>query len=383
MEYTVKMDRKYSSFISALKSAKVRIIRDEAFLNISQLSSVLSNVVLKLKINEDSSLTIEQTEGAICSEEQIARLVKDIDGFSTLGYAEKYIVGELEFKDSNGDLCYIEVEQLTPFDKLRSILDDLDTETPLEVFKDVKDTNRVNSLIDSLFDDLDFNISEEITKQGIGLISDMSKKIDDYFENVEEVQDNKIPDSYLMNSFNKMKQEQMEDLKKRAEEKEKELIKLSSDLKATTNKIKKGEADLANLVARLKVYDIKEEEFGYSFAVSQAINNPIDVTEKEEDLLKKVSNSLQMPYDMLRKLITDSSYKIYIKSLEEEDNMRAYDKLRLIDHNAQFNINEDGVILYRGKLKWHDLVDLMISKGFKQDPELDKEIGNIEKEVTE
>ncbi len=148
----LKLGRKYIAFISSLRGAKVRLNRSEAFLHVKQLSGVLDNVIFKFTINEDLTINVEQTEGDICNPDQINRLVNDLDSFRTLPYTEKYILGDIEFKDVNGDLCYIEVEQLRPFDILRSILDDVQEDTSVDVLKDVKDYSRINSLIDLLCD---------------------------------------------------------------------------------------------------------------------------------------------------------------------------------------------------------------------------------------
>lgn len=390
----IKLDRKYTSFVSALKGAKVRIIRDEAFLKVKQLSGVLNDVIFKIKINENFTFTVEQTEGEVCSTEQITRIVKDIDSFKSNPYAEKYVIGELEFTDINGDLCYLEVEQLRPIDKLRSLLDESEKQPSLDVLKNVKNTDRLNSLIDSLF--FDEEVSKEITNQGMKLTSELKNTIEDYFNNIdpdqladdlvnnfgfEEVKE-EVSNSYLMDSFNKMKQEQKNELQKRIEEKERELIRLSNELNTTNSKIKKAEEDLSNLNVRLKSFDDIELENGYSFVISQAINTPIDITENDEELLKKIASNFQMPFDTFKKYVTESSFKIFIKELKEDlDITKAYEKIYLIDSTAKYELIENNVILYKGKMKWHDLVDSMIRKGFKQDPLLDREIEEINKNM--
>jgi predicted nucleic acid-binding Zn-ribbon protein len=394
----LKLNRNYPSFISSLKGVKVRLNRNEAFLHLKQLSGVLENVVLKLTINEDLTVNVEQTEGDPCSIEQITRIINDFDFFKTMGYAEKYIIGNIEFKDSNGDLCYLEVEQLRPIDKLRSILDELNNEPSDEVFKEVKDVNKVNSLIDDLFS-YDEEVAEQVTNQGMKLTSELKDRIETYFNNVDpvklvddlvenfgavEIKEEKVPSSYLLDSFNKMKEVQKNELQKRIDDKEKELVKLSNELNSTNSKIKKAESDLDNLKARLSSYDEVDSDNGYSFSISQAINTPIEITEQDEELLKKVSSNLQMPYDMFKKFVTESSFKIYIKPKDESlDITKAYEKIYLIDPMAKIDFVEDGVVLYKGKMKWHDLVDSMIRKGFKQDPDLDRQVEEEQKEQNE
>ena len=125
-------------------------------------------------------MSIEEVDTNLTDKAQIQRLIDDIDLMDTKTYTDKSIVPELEFRDINGDICYLEVDELKPIDKLASIFEE----------------SKKQNLSDKGLSILDMILSESDTKQNKEKESDVSK--------ISEIVVPKICDEYKelkMNSY--------------------------------------------------------------------------------------------------------------------------------------------------------------------------------------
>jgi hypothetical protein len=119
-----KPKRKFLNFVSAVNGARIRFIRDVAFLKGEKLSGVLEGCIFKITICDEGTINIEEQEGTNLSDkDMLQRLLNEIDEMDVTGYAQKFIVSSLEFADVKGDRCYLEVEHQKPIDKLKSLFD--------------------------------------------------------------------------------------------------------------------------------------------------------------------------------------------------------------------------------------------------------------------
>jgi hypothetical protein len=122
-----KPKRKFLNFVSAVNGARIRFIRDIAFVKGEKLSGTLEGVVFKITICDEGTINFEEVDTTVTDAAQRQRLIDDIDSTDVTGYAQKFVVAGIQFADVNGDLCYLEVEQMKPIDKLKSIFDDEET----------------------------------------------------------------------------------------------------------------------------------------------------------------------------------------------------------------------------------------------------------------
>ncbi len=188
--------------------------------------------------------------------------------------------------------------------------------------------------------------------------------------------------TYLEGLFQDSKKEQKNKLKNRIEEKEKELVKETFELKNINNKIDKIKKDIELLKSRLSSMDDNENGNGRIFSISEQINKSIELDDSSNKLIEAISSNLGIEIDTLKSYITEPSYKIFIKSKEEDKNLKdSYRSIYLIDPSGYFELLDEGVMLYKGTLTWHKLVDSMLKKGFSQDPDFDNELGNLLKSV--
>ena len=134
--------RKFLTFVSAVNGARVRFLRDIAFLKGEKLSGVLEGVIFKITICDEGTIKFEEEETTQTDKAQRQRLLDDIDSMDITGYAQKFVVASLEFNDVNGDRCYLEVEHQKPIDKLKSLFDE---DEKVEV------SEKSLSLLDDLF----------------------------------------------------------------------------------------------------------------------------------------------------------------------------------------------------------------------------------------
>ena len=105
-----KPKRAFLNFVSAVNGARIRFIRDIAFVKGEKLSGTLEGVVFKITICDEGTINFEEVDTNVTDAAQRKRLLDDIDSMEITGYAQKFVVAGIQFADVNGDLCYLEVE---------------------------------------------------------------------------------------------------------------------------------------------------------------------------------------------------------------------------------------------------------------------------------
>ena len=371
-----KPKRKFLNFVSAVNGARIRFIRDIAFLKGEKLSGVLEGAIFKFTICDEGTINIEEQEGTNLSDKSmIQRLLNEIDEMDVTGYAQKFVVGNLEFADVKGDRCYLEVEHQKPIDKLKSLFDEDET-TEL--------SDRGFSILDALFSS---ETDEELEREFEGdydedhaLSEVMNSMVDDLSEeDVKEiVESNKTTtETYMEEQFRKMNEAKIMELEYRIEETQKEILRYKSDAKMAEQKMEEKKEALGVLETRLETMKPGDDPNGYVFFVSEEIKDMEELDEVEAKVAAKIADIMKLKTDVLMKMLTEGYYKIKIAKKEDITNQdfelekEVYQKIMSIDIDGKMKLTDEG-FEYRGKLNWHQLLSKMIRNGFEQDEEFDK-----------
>ena len=400
-----KTKNKFLNFISAvsIRGQKVRFNSESAFIKGELLSGMLEKVVFKLTICDEGTINFEEVEGTSLSDAAMRkRLVSDIDDSNITGYAQKFVLDGLEFSDENGDRCYLEVEHKKPIDLLRSIFDEEDQKE--EEMKEISEKGL--SVLDSLFAD-----EEQTEEGGLSFLDELLSgdttvepfSDEDEIEEVEEVVEEPKSESvsYLEESFRKMNEGKVNELKTRIEDANKEIGKSKMEIKNAETKLNKTLDDLGVLETRLEAMQPIEEPTGYVFFVSEEKKHETGLDESTKHIADKIGDIMKLKKDVLFDMLTegyhliklakkDSDYSLDLGSVSTEDKTkeeieelvtqvsdlnRMYASLMKIDRSGNFSQTEEG-IEYRGELNWHQLVSKLIRNGFEQDHEFDKVSGS-------
>ena len=384
-EYTPK--RKFLSFVSAVNGAKIRYIRDIAFVKGEKLSGMLEGAIFKITICDEGTIKFEEQEGTNFSDAaMIQRLIDEIDETDVTGYAQKFVVSNLEFADIDGKRCYLEVENEKPIDKLKSIFEEEDKN--MDEIKELSDKGL--SILDMLFGDSDDN-------------EDTAEEVVENIVVVEEpVEEKSHALSFMEESFRKMNEDKVNELKSRIEDHQKEISKQKMDISQAEKKISENKEKLGILETRLDTMQPNEEPNGYVFFVSEEKKHDTGLDESSRHIADKIADIMKLKKDVLFNMLTEGYHTIkiakkgsdYSKSdlnkntselTEEEleqikkdyfDQNSMQKDIKSIDIDGKFNLNDEGDINYSGSLNWHQLVAKLIKKGFEQDPEFDKAAGS-------
>ena len=365
-----KPKRAFLNFVSAVNGARVRFIRDIAFVKGEKLSGTLEGIVFKITICDEGTINFEEVDTNVTDAAQRQRLIDDIDSTDVTGYAQKYVVAGIQFADVNGDLCYLEVEQKKPIDKLKSLFDE--EEKPSL-------SNKGMSFLDDLLGG-----SNEV--ETLELSEEDAKVFVEAIENPAEPNEKLkgAAESYLEQQFRKMNEDKINELKNRIEDAEKESARLRREISMNETKLKKQTEDLGVLETRLDSFNANDESLGYVFYVSEEQKpEEVGLTEENRAMADKIADIVGLKKDVLFKMLTEGYYKIRIA---ERLDMTA-EKVKVTNEvlekmkslvngdsslEAKVTMTEPGHFEYRGTMNWHQIVGKMIRKGFEQEPEFDK-----------
>ena len=358
-----KPKRKFLNFVSAVNGARVRFLRDIAFVKGEKLSGTLEGIVFKITICDEGTINFEEVDTNVTDVAQRQRLIDDIDTTDVTGYAQKYVVAGIQFADVNGDICYLEVEEKKPIDKLKSLFDE--EEKPSL-------SNKGMSFLDDLLGG-----SDEV--EPLVLSEEDAKVFVEAIENPAEPNENlkSAAKSYMEEQFRKMNEDKINELKGRVEDAEKEVVKLNREISISENKLKKQTEDLKVLNSRLESLTPGDEPNGYVFYVSEEQKNDVGLDESTKHVADKIADILGLKKDVLFDQLTGGFYRIKIAKKDDITNQdfklekEIYEKIATIDVTGKMTV-VDGEFEYRGDMTWHQLVGKMLRKGFEQEPEFDK-----------
>jgi hypothetical protein len=350
-----KPKRHFLNFVSAVNGAKIRFIRDIAFVKGHKLSGILEGSVFKITICDEGTINFEEVEGQKSTPQMIQRLIDDIDEMDVIGYAQKFVVHGLEFADIDGKLCYLEVEHQKPVDKLRGLFDEPKAEV----------SQRGLSILDQLFGDTDQ--TEEETQV-------VEKEVPTDTKSDEEV----AAKSFLEEQFQKMNEDKINELKSRIEQKQTEVNGYQRDISTAETRLKKASEDLKVLQTRLESFGHSDEPNGFVFWVSEEQKFETGLDESTKGVADKIADIMGLKKEVLFDYLTGGYYKIKLAKVGELEatieklDAQIIEKLFSIDANGKFSNVSETEFEYRGELNWHQLVGKMIKRGFSQSPEFDK-----------
>ena len=375
-----KPKRKFLNFVSAVNGARIRFIRDVAFVKGEKLSGTLEGVVFKITICDEGTINFEEVDTNLTDAAMRKRLIDEIESLDVTGYAQKFVVSGIQFADVNGDLCYLEVEHQKPIDVLKSIFD----EEPKAELSD-----RGFSILDALFSsETDEELSREFEGESDEVI--LSEKDAEIF--VEAIENPAEPNeklksaaqSYMEEQFRKMNEDKINELKRRIEDGEKESERLRREISMSESKLKKQSEDLKVLETRLDSFNANDEANGYVFFVSEEQKaEEIGLTEENRAIADKIADIVGLKKDVLFKMLTEGHYKIRIAEKSDitaekvkvtNDILEKMKSLVNGDESLEAKVTmvEPGHFEYSGSMTWHQIVGKMIRKGFEQDPDFDK-----------
>ena len=355
-----KPKRKFLNFVSAVNGAKIRFIRDVAFLKGSKLSGMLEDVVFKITICDEGTINFEEVDTNLCDKAMIKRFITEFDETPTTGYAQKFVLSGFEFTDVDGKRCYLEVEEKKPIDKLKSLFDKPEvSEKGLSILDQLFGSDEEESLSEILFKS---ETDEELKRELEG-------------ESDEEIKSESL--SYMEESFRKMNEGKVIELKSRIEEKQKEVNQCNREISQSEKKLKESTEQLGVLETRLETMSPGDEPNGFVFYVSEEQKNETGLDETTKAIADKIADLMSLKKDVLFDYLTGGFYKIKIAKKDDITNQdfqldkEAYEKISTLDVTGKMTV-VDGSFEYRGTLTWHQLVSKMLRKGFEQDPEFDK-----------
>ena len=354
-EFTPK--KKFLNFVSAVRGAKVRLNRNVAFIKGEKLSGVLEGLVFKMTIC-DEGVNLEEIDTTETDSNMRNRLLEDISTQELNGYAQKFIIKGLEFTDVDGMLCYLEVEEKKPIDKLKALFDKPEV------------SEKGLSILDQLFGSDD---SVEVLSEKDAEI--FVEAIENPAEPTEALK--KASESYLEEQFRKMNEEKVKELKSRVEEKTKEVLTYKRDISQAESKLKLSSEQLGVLETRLESMTPGDESNGYVFYVSEEQKNELGLDETTKHVADKIADLLGLKKEVLFEQLTGGFYKIRIAKKDDitaekvEVTKDILEKMSF-DPTGKMTMVEKGEFEYRGDMTWHQLVGKMIRNGFEQEPEFDK-----------
>ena len=359
----LKPKRKFLSFVSAVNGARVRFIRDVAFVKGEKLSGTLEGIIFKITICDEGTINFEEVDTTVTDAAQRKRLLDDIDSMEITGYAQKFVVAGIQFADVNGDLCYLEVEQKKPIDILKSLFDE---EQKPEL------SAKGSSFLDDLFGSDEPVERLDLSEQDAEIFIEAIENPAEPNEKLKEA-----AESYMEKQFRIMNEEKVKELKSRVEEKTKEVLTYKREISQSESKLKLSSEQLGVLETRLESMTPGDEPNGYVFYVSEEQKNELGLDETTKHVADKIADLLGLKKEVLFEQLTGGFYKIRIAKKDDitaqkvEVTKDILEKMSF-DPTGKMTMVEKGEFEYRGDMTWHQLVGKMIRNGFEQEPEFDK-----------
>ena len=361
-----KTKKKFLSFISTGRGSRVRLNREVAFIKGEKLSGILNGSVFKITIHaETGTIDFEESKNTNLSDSAMRkRLLDDIEARLVVGYTNKYVISGLDFEDEEGNLCYLEVDETKPFDRLRGLFED-DEVAPVEVSK-----RGLDFLSDLLGEDED---------EEPGDVLEAEATIEEVVETVEVVAE-KPALSFLEQQFKDMNDAKVLELTSRINDSKADIAKYEREIKFAEGNRDKVLKSMGVLETRLETLTPGDEPNGYVFFVSDKQDNGIELNDETKVVATKIAKLMNLKVDVLLENLTEGFFKIKIATKDtysvENIDQEIYAKIANIGLRGEFSVVSDGELQYTGDLNWHQLVSKMLRNGFEQDAEFEKNAGS-------
>lgn len=380
-----KTKEKFIDFIGV--RGNINFLSKEATIDGKYLTGLdLDGVIFKLTICDNNTVNFEEVDTSKTTSDQRKRLLDVIMEKTISPIRKRMVISELPFlsiqkvNDKNIEL-YLSVDYKKPIDKLAEIFydDNNDSSDNNDNNQNMNITNDQSSKIDalmSMFDDEETNepivVGEEIEEVKVvatEVIYDYNKQISD--------------------AFAKVKQEKIDELTNRLENKKKELRKFKQDVSLSTKKVEDCDSEIQLLQDRLDDLKPQSDPNGYYFNVSEMLNEKVILQPEIEEIIKsKVSKIKSINVEAFMKLFEQGEYKIKLGS-KKDDCIVEVESYNDLPEDIQKSLSEMGLqliekeLFFVGELTWGEIVNKMVKLGFQQDSDFDKMCGSNSYKINE
>jgi len=367
-----KPSKKFIEFVGG--KGHVNFISNQATLEGKYLSGLdMDDLNFKLTIYEDGTVDFDEIETTRTSESDRERFLNIILDKTLIPYRNRTVVNELPFlsvqkiKDKNVPL-YLAVEHIKPIDKLSSLFD----ESPL-IANEISDDamENLNELLNSWF------LDEDSTKEVQEITNEEDNQINDAI-----VKDHDNVDNKTLESFNKMKEDKLNELKSKKTKREKDIMNYSFQISSIEKNLEEAKNELKLIESRIHDIQPTDSPNGYYFNISEKQNETVILEPEIEKIIKnKVSKVKGINVEAFMKLFTSGEYHIKIAN-KKDDGFSLVEDFKdlptdILEKFSSLNLKiDDKKMIYLGELSWGELVNKMIKIGFEQNPEFDKFCGS-------
>ena len=366
----IKPSKKITQFTA--KALGINFIAKEATIEGRYISGLgLDDVVFKLTICDDDTIDFEEiSETNKTDFETRKRYIEDILNSDTVPYNKLSVFPDYKFisveKFSNRHIeLYLAQDLVKPIDRLRE----------LSSFDNLSESTL--SKLDALFADDEDEEVDELQD----LVSSLQSRNEPSLAEVE-IDAPVSKSNYLEEAAKKAKELKLEELKSKLETTSDRLNKERFALNSLSKIIEDLEADVKLTNARIDAMTTEIVLNGYSFYVSPAIENKLDIDEAfAAKLLEKLPKNINGK--ALLKLFEKSKYALHIEK-DGEEIEKHYDLPDEIKKSLQgngidvqlghYSEGEKDKIFISSEEDWHNIVKSFEKAGFFRDMDMAKRL---------
>lgn len=364
----IKPSKKIAQFTA--KASGINFIAKEATIEGRYISGLgLDDVVFKLTICDDDTIDFEEiSETNKTDFETRKRYIEDILNSETVPYNKLSVFPDYKFvsveKFSNRNIeLYLAQELVKPIDRLRELsnFDNLSEST----------LSKLDAL---LFDDEDQNEVDELQE----LVSSLKSRNEPQAE--VEVDTPVSRTNYMEEAAKKAKELKLEELKNKLESTEDRLNKEKYALNSLEKIINGLEEDYALTKARIEAMTTEIVLNGYSFYISPAIENKLELDEEfANKLLSKLPKNINGK--ALLKLFEQCKYVLHLEKDGQEissyselpDEIKNSLKEKEVSLQLSNGDEKEKLFIYSAE-DWHDIVKKFERAGFYRDMDMAKRL---------
>lgn len=366
----IKPSKKITQFTA--KALGINFIAKEATIEGRYISGLgLDDVVFKLTICDDDTIDFEEiSETNKTDFETRKRYIEDILNSDTVPYNKLSVFPDYKFisvdKFSNRHIeLYLAQDLVKPIDRLRE----------LSSFDNLSESTL--SKLDALFADDEDEEVDELQD----LVSSLQSRNEPSLAEVE-IDAPVSKSNYLEEAAKKAKELKLEELKSKLETTSDRLNKERFALNSLSKIIEDLEADVKLTNARIDAMTTEIVLNGYSFYVSPAIENKLDIDEAfAAKLLEKLPKNINGK--ALLKLFEQSKYVLHIEK-DGEEIEKHYDLPDEIKKSLQgkgidiqlghYSEGEKDKFFISSEEDWHNIVKSFEKAGFFRDMDMAKRL---------
>ena len=354
------------------RSGNINFIGKEATIEGRYISGLgLDDVIFKLTICDDDTIDFEEiSETNKTDFETRKRYIEDILNSDTVPYNKLSVFADYKFmsveKFSNRHVeLYLAQELVKPIDRLRELsnYDNLSTSTL--------------SKLDALFEEDDFKTEEDELKD---LVSSLQSKNEPQILAEIEFDAPVSKSNYMEEAAKKAKELKLQELKSKLESLNNRLNNERFSLNSISKIVEDLEAEIKLTNSRIDSMTTEIVLNGYSFYVSPAIENKLDIDEEfAEKLLEKLPKNINGK--ALLRLFEQCKYALHlekdgvevVKYEDLSDEIKKSLSGKGLSVESKATDDDDKFIIISAE-DWHDIVKSFERTGFFRDMDMAKRL---------